>query len=78
MTERNIDSLGRIVLPKSMLKDMGINNRTLMQIDRDGDKIVISPAQECCKWCHSTEDLIKGFPVCRSCAERVSDLLKLR
>ena len=78
MTERNIDSLGRIVLPKSMLKDMGINNRTLMQIDRIDDKIVISPAQECCKWCRSQENLIKGFPVCRNCAERVSDLLKLR
>lgn len=77
MTERNIDSTGRIVLPKSMLKDMGITNRTLMQINRVGDKIVISQAEECCKWCRSKENLIKGFPVCRSCAQRVSDLLKL-
>lgn len=77
MTERNIDEMGRIVLPKNMLLDMGIHGRTLMQVERADGCIVIKEARLRCKWCGTYDNLIEGFPVCRSCAERVSDLLKL-
>lgn len=78
MITKPIDELGRIGIPKPLLKTLGINGRTEMQIDIIGEKIVLTKAENICKWCGTQKEIIKGFPVCRSCAQKVSDILNLK
>ena len=77
MITKPIDELGRIGIPKPILKALGITGRTKMKIDIIGERIMLTKADNVCKWCETEENLIEGFPVCRNCAEKVADLLKL-
>jgi len=77
MIIKPIDDLGRIGIPKPLLKALEINKRTQMKIDVVGEKIVLTKLENVCKWCGTEENIIKGFSVCRGCAEKISDLLKL-
>ena len=78
MMQREMDDIGRITLPKGMLISMGITRRTPMNVTQENDRIVITPVRLKCKMCNTYDNLIEGFPICRSCAEKVSDLLKLK
>lgn len=43
---RNIDTLGRLVIPKEMRKQLGIKNCELVNIECSGDKIIITNPSE--------------------------------
>lgn len=70
---RNIDELGRIVVPKEVRRKMGINNGDAVEIYVEGDKIILTKYQDCCIFCGGNEDLVecRGKQVCRRCLEEI-------
>ena len=77
MLNGTITTDGRLFLPKPLLRSLGISGSTKVTISTAGDKIIINKAENTCRLCNCSVNMIEGFPVCRSCAEKVSDLLKL-
>lgn len=77
MLKGTITADGRLFLPKPLLKSLNITGSTKVIIRTEGEDIIITKAEKSCALCHKTDNMIEGFPVCRDCAEKVSDLLKL-
>ena len=77
---RNIDNLGRLVIPKNFREKLGIvANKTSLKISLDGDKIVISVLAPSCFICGETENIInlKNKYVCENCLEKLNEIKKL-
>ena len=70
---RQIDPLGRIVLPRDLRKSLELNERDSVEFFLDGNTIVIKKYQASCIFCGNAEDLIsfKGKCVCPSCAKKL-------
>lgn len=66
---RNIDELGRIVIPKEIRKNFGICDNDPLEIFTEGDAIFLKKKQDSCVFCHSIEELseYKGKYICRNC-----------
>jgi AbrB family looped-hinge helix DNA binding protein len=43
--ETTIDRFGRIVIPKDVRDDMGLEAGAVLQIEKEGEKIVLQPVQ---------------------------------
>ncbi len=70
---RNVDELGRIVIPKEMRKMMDIANSDPVEIYVDGGKIILTKYHPCCSFCSSDTDVVefKGKKICRVCLEEI-------
>jgi transcriptional pleiotropic regulator of transition state genes len=70
---RNIDELGRIVVPKEMRKKMDIANSDPVEIYVDGDKIILTKYQPSCIFCGSEDEVVefKGKKLCALCIEEI-------
>ena len=73
---RNVDELGRIVIPKEMRKKMGIANGDPVEIYVEADKIILTKYNECCSFCGSRDNLsdFKGKSICESCLKEIAAL----
>ena len=73
---RNIDELGRIVVPKEIRRKLGIANTDPVEIYVEGDKIILTKYLPVCHFCASHEDIIeyKGKQICKSCISELSEL----
>lgn len=73
---RNVDELGRIVIPKELRKTFNIDTGTPMEIFTEGDKIILRPYQNRCKVCGGLDRIeeIIGKPVCKTCIEQIKKL----
>ena len=72
---RNIDELGRLVVPKEMRTTLDINCNDPVEISMDGDRIILKKYAPNCIFCSGTEDvkIFKGKKVCASCAKELSE-----
>ena len=66
---RNIDELGRLVIPKEMRKKMGIGESSPVEIFVENDRIIVTKYQDSCIFCGSGTELsdFKDKRVCRAC-----------
>ncbi len=66
---RNIDELGRVVVPKEMRKMLGINNSDPVEIFAEEDSIILKKFRDDCIFCGSEEELsgFKGKKICKKC-----------
>jgi transcriptional pleiotropic regulator of transition state genes len=66
---RNIDELGRIVIPKEIRKKFGLSSTDPVEIFIEGDKIVLTRYQASCSFCDSCENIVefKGKKICKAC-----------
>ncbi|MFX4302225.1 AbrB/MazE/SpoVT family DNA-binding domain-containing protein [Alicyclobacillus tolerans] len=66
---RQIDELGRIVIPKETRTLLGIHNRDSLAIFVDSENMVLSKYQPGCVFCQSMDDVtpFRGHPVCSAC-----------
>jgi len=66
---RNIDELGRLVLPKEFRKHLEIGNETPVEITSEDDKIIIRRFNPRCIFCNSEGELteFKGKRICACC-----------
>ena len=55
---RNLDPLGRIVIPKEMRRVLGIEERDPLEILIEGDNIILRKYEPCDIFTGDTEDLI--------------------
>ena len=70
---RNIDELGRIVIPKPLRKKMNINDYDPIEIYVEDDKIILTKYSSVCLFCGSNTDLatFKDKKMCSACIESI-------
>ncbi len=73
---RNVDELGRIVIPKEMRKKMDIANNDPVEIYVDGDKIILTKYQPSCVFCGSVVAIsdFHGKKICKDCINIIKNL----
>ncbi len=66
---RQIDPLGRIVLPIEMRNVLGIEKKDALEIFTDGDSIILKKYQPSCIFCNETQDVLPFAQklVCKKC-----------
>ena len=75
---RNIDELGRIVIPKELRNRMDMPEGSSVEIYVDEGKICLSRYYSGCHFCGASEELtsIKGKDICKSCLSEIGEILK--
>ncbi len=68
---RNVDNLGRIVIPKETRKLLNINEGDPVEMFIDGDIIMLRKYHTSCVFCGEQEDLVEysGKAVCAKCID---------
>ena len=71
---RNIDELGRLVVPKEMRTTLDINCNDPVEISLDGDKIILRKYTPNCIFCGSNANLtvFKNKKVCAACIDEMT------
>ena len=73
---RNIDELGRIVVPKEIRKNLGIANNDPIEFYVEGEMIILRKYQSRCHFCGGTEKVIeyKDKRICEICLAGINVL----
>ena len=71
---RQVDEMGRFVLPKEIRKALDINFKDSIAIYTEDDKIILKKYAPCCTFCASEENTIlyKGKLICKNCIEKIN------
>ena len=66
---RNVDNVGRVVIPMEIRKVMGINEGNPLEIVRVNNEIVLRKYSKGCIFCGSDKENVEfnGALVCKSC-----------
>lgn len=74
---RQLDGLGRVVIPKELRRTLGIDEGDGLEIFVEGDKILLRKYAPGCTLCGSLDEIeyLSGKPICRVC---VSKIIKLQ
>lgn len=72
---REIDALGRIVLPKSIRKVYNLEERDGVEIFTEGDMIILKKYAPFCVFCGEQENLTlyKDKNICKKCIAEISE-----
>lgn len=71
---REIDSVGRVVLPMQLRKELGLTAPgSKVEMFSDGKQIITRKAIPDCVFCRNEDDLVdfEGKHVCRTCLEKL-------
>lgn len=70
---RNIDELGRIVIPKEMRTKMDMKSGDAVEIFVEGGNIILSKYNPACLFCGSADDIVsfKDKNVCCECMRQI-------
>ncbi len=70
---RNIDELGRIVVPKEIRRKLGIDKNDPVEIYVEGDKIILEKYSPVCHFCGSTDNIteFKSKKICSACINAI-------
>ncbi len=73
---REIDKLGRIVIPIEYRHTIGIQTGDPVEISAENDKIIIRPYSPSCIFCKSTKSTVEhqGKTVCKDCLEQLKSM----
>ena len=66
---RQLDTLGRIVLPIELRRTMDFGVKDMLEIFVEGDEIILTKYHPSCIFCSDARDVVpyKGKLVCTSC-----------
>ena len=72
---RNLDQLGRFVIPKETRKMLNLNGGDPVEIFTDGDKIIIKKYNPGCQCCGNMENIkeYKGIKICKKCLNELNN-----
>ena len=72
---RNLDQLGRFVIPKETRKMLNLNGGDPVEIFTDGDKIIIKKYAPGCQCCGNMENIkeYKGIKICKKCLNELNN-----
>ena len=71
---REIDSVGRIVIPMQLRKKLNIVEKgSKVELFSDGDQIILKKAVEDCIFCKAEEELteFEGKFICKACLDKI-------
>ena len=70
---RQVDTLGRVVLPKELRRNMGLDVNDALEIYVDGDSIILKKYHPSCIFCDEVTDVINyhGKMICRACLAKL-------
>lgn len=73
---KNVDELGRIVLPKKMRENLNIDIRDQVEIFVEGDRIILQKHVLTCIFCGSDQDIVfyNGKRVCAHCIDGIKQM----
>ena len=73
---RNLDELGRVVIPKEIRKKLNIEQKDPIEIFIEGNSIVLKGYENGCIFCNNSKDLqlYKEKLICKKCLEKISQL----
>lgn len=76
---RNLDQLGRVVLPKELRKSMDIKEGQPLEIYTEGEAIILKKYQPGCHCCGSMEvkATILGIKLCDKCINDFNEARKM-
>ena len=69
--EKDIDSLGRVVIPIKFRKKLGIESNSKVFVSMEDDMILISPANKYCALCGAKIENVQKFRLCNSCISKI-------
>lgn len=72
---RNVDELGRIVLPIELRRTLDIAERDTLEIYVDGPSIVLTKYQRTCIFCGDSKDgtTYRGKTICEACLKELAE-----
>lgn len=70
---RQVDQLGRVVLPMELRKQFGIKHNAGLEICIEGDMIILQKDEPKCIFCGSVEKVMKykGKNICQDCIHKI-------
>ena len=76
---RNLDQLGRLVIPKETRKVFDINEGDPVEIFTDGDKIILKKYNPGCHCCGSMDHLteVLGLKICPKCLKEFAKAIDI-
>jgi transcriptional pleiotropic regulator of transition state genes len=71
---RQVDDLGRVVIPIELRRTMGISEKDSMEIYVDGDTIILKKYEPACVFCGNAKDVFvfKGKNICPQCIKELN------
>lgn len=75
---RKTDSLGRVVIPIELRRNLGIDDKDALEIYVDSEKIILKKYEPACIFCGEANNtgIYKGKLVCRSCMADMGGLVE--
>ena len=72
---RKIDSLGRVVLPIELRRNMGMDVKDPVEIFVQGDRIILRKYQPSCIFCGKETGLMEfgDYNVCQHCIQQMAN-----
>ena len=73
---RQLDQLGRIVIPKGLRTTFDLKEKDPVQIFVEGEDIILRKYQPACIFCNDAADMVvfEGKNVCRSCLKKLKGI----
>lgn len=73
---REIDQLGRFVIPKEIRTTLDIKSYDPLEIYLEGDRIILKKYAPACIFCNELDNvtLYKGKMICRDCLAEIASL----
>lgn len=73
---RQLDQLGRIVIPKELRTTFDLKEKDPVQIFVEGEDIILRKYQPACIFCNDATDIVvfEGKNICRSCLRKLRDV----
>ena len=70
---RQLDTLGRIVIPVELRCTMDLSIKDTLEIFVDGDQIVLKKYHPACIFCNDARDVVpyKGKLICKRCLDEL-------
>ena len=69
--EREVDNLGRIVLPMEFRKKLGIERNSKVLITMNDETVFIKASEPLCAMCKKQGALNTDLGICKNCIEKV-------
>ena len=73
---RQVDELGRIVLPIELRRTLEIAERDSLEIYVEGSTIILKKYEPACIFCGDAKDVVnyKGRNICRTCLDEMKKI----
>lgn len=73
---RDIDQVGRVVIPKETRRSLGINEKDPLEIFVEDDKIILRKYEPACLFCGHEGEMVtyNNRRICRDCVDKIKEL----